>query len=171
MKMGKAGFVAALAGGLGAALLLAGAAGGQPAKGGFSTPLTTLQLMRANVEIPADGIWAAQSAEKLTDQDWLLADQDAVNIVAASSFIAAGGAGPKDRAWAANADYQAWAKDVQDTGLKILAAVKAKDQMKMADAADHLSEVCQSCHDKYRPEISSDGVQRFPFYPARVIKK
>src|SRR5260370_25308472 len=47
------------------------------------------------------------------------------------------------------------------------AAVKAKDQKKLTDAADHLVDVCQSCHDKYRPEKPSDGIARFPFYPAR----
>jgi cytochrome c556 len=126
--------------------------------------------MRANVETAADGVWAAQSAEKLSAADWLLAEQDATNVIASASFIANAGIGPKDKAMQANADYQAWAKDVQDTGIKILAAVKAKDQMAMGAAADHLSDTCQACHDKYRPQVPSDGVVRFPFYPARVIK-
>jgi hypothetical protein len=165
LKSGRS--AAAIAVGLIGAAALAGAASGQTSKGVAATPLTLLQLMRANVEIPADGVWAAQSADKLSDQDWLLAKQDAVNVIASPSFIASAGDGPKDRERQANADYQAWARDVQDTGIKLLAAVKAKDKMKLSDAADHLSEVCQNCHDKYRPEIPSDGVQRFPFYLAR----
>ena len=35
--------------------------------------------MRASIEVPADGLWAAEGAEKLTDEDWLLVDQDAFN--------------------------------------------------------------------------------------------
>ncbi len=171
MSMGDRGFWAVGAAGLGAALILAGTAGGAPAKRGLPPPpLTTLQLMRANVEIPADGIWAAATAKSLSDQDWALAEQDAMNIIASATFIAAGGNTAKDKAKTLKADYQGWAREVQATGIKILAAAKAKDQMKMSEAGDRLVDVCQSCHDKYRPEIPSDGVQRFPFYPARALK-
>jgi hypothetical protein len=154
-------------------LLIAGVGSGQlsAASAPLTTPLTLLELMRANVEIPADGIWAIESAAKLSDQEWLLAQQDAINIIASATFISTGGTGKQDRQWISNADYQAWARDVQQTGLQIRAAVRAKDQKKLADAADHLADVCQSCHDKYRPEKPSDGIARFPFYPARVMKK
>jgi hypothetical protein len=42
-------------------------------------PVSIVDLMRPSVEIPADGIWAAQGAEKLDDDDWLLADEDSVS--------------------------------------------------------------------------------------------
>ena len=171
MTTARTKFAATLAVGLTCAFALAGAAGSQPTNAGLAPPLTLLQLMRANVETSADGIWAVQGAESLSENDWLLAEQDATNIIASASFISSAGNGPKDKTWQANADYQAWAKDIQDTGIKLLAAVKAKDQMKLGEAADHLAETCQGCHDKYRPETPSDGVSRFPFYPARVIKK
>jgi hypothetical protein len=165
------GLAAALALGLGAAALLGGAAGGQtPAKVG-APPLTLLQIMRANVEIPADGVWAVTSKDKLSDREWLLAEQDATNVIASASFIASAGIGPKDKGWQANANYQAWAKQVQDDGLKLLAAVKAKDLKALSDTGDHLAGVCQDCHDKYRPELPSDGIGRFPFYPPREMKK
>ena len=168
--MNNRSLAAAVASGLVGAFLLAGAAGGQPAKTVGSPPVTLLQIMRANVEIAADGIWGVTSNEKLSDPEWLLAQQDATNVVISASLIAGAGNGPKDKTWQANADYQSWAKDVQDTGLKLMAAAKAKDLKALGDQGDHLAEVCQSCHDKYRPEIPSDGVARFPFYPARALK-
>ncbi len=156
--------------GLSGILLLAGAANGASASL-TSPPLTLLELMRANVEIPSDGIWALEGVDKPTNQEWLLGEQDAINLIASVTFIAAGGTGKKDREWVANADWQAWTRDVQQTALQIRAAVKAKDTMKLGAAADHLSDICQSCHDKYRPEKPSDGIARFPFYPPRIIKK
>lgn len=137
----------------------------------LAVPVSILDLMRASVEIPADGIWAAQGAEKLDDDDWLLADEDSVSLAGAATLISKPGTGKNDRQWVANADWQSWARDVQLTALAIRAAAKTKDQAKFSAAADHLSEVCQSCHTKYRPEAPSDGVARYPFYPKRELAK
>jgi hypothetical protein len=60
---------------------------------------------------------------------------------------------------------------VQRTALVIRDAAHAKDLEKLSSAADHLTEVCQTCHAKYRPEVPSDGVARYPFYPKRVLPK
>jgi hypothetical protein len=133
--------------------------------------LSILDLMRASVEIPADGIWAAQGAEKLSEDDWLLVDQDSVSLAGAATLISKPGTGKNDRKWVANADWQSWAHDLQTTALAIRAAAKAKDLAAFGAAADHLSEVCQSCHTKYRPEAPSDGVARYPFYPKRELAK
>jgi hypothetical protein len=137
----------------------------------LGVPVSILDLMRASVEIPADGIWAAQGAEKLDDDDWLLVDEDSVSLAGAATLISKPGTGKNDRKWVANADWQSWVRDVQMTALAIRAAAKAKDQAKFSAAADHLSEVCQSCHTKYRPEAPSDGVARYPFYPKRELAK
>jgi hypothetical protein len=135
----------------------------------LAVPVSLLDLMRASVEIPADGIWAAQGAEKLSDDDWLLADQDSVSLAGAATLISKPGTGKNDRKWVANADWQSWVRDLQTTALAIRAAAQARDQAKFGAAADHLSEVCQSCHTKYRPQAPSDGVARYPFYPKREL--
>ena len=136
-----------------------------------AVPLSILDLMRASVEIPADGIWAAQGAESLSDDDWLLADEDSVSLAGAATLISKPGTGRNDRMWVANPDWQSWVRDLQTTALAIRAAAKAKDPAKFSAAADHLSEICQSCHTKYRPEAPSDGVARYPFYPKREPAK
>jgi mono/diheme cytochrome c family protein len=137
----------------------------------LAVPVSILDLMRASVEIPADGIWAAQGADKITDDDWLLADEDSVSLAGAAVLISMAGTGKNDRKWVANVDWQSWVRDIQKTALAIRAAAKAKDSGKFSAAADHLSEVCQSCHTKYRPEAPSDGVARHPFYPKRELAK
>ena len=135
----------------------------------LAVPVSILDLMRASVEIPADGIWATQGAEKPSDDDWLLADEDSVSLAGAATLISKPGTGTNDRKWVANADWQSWARDMQTTAMKIRAAATAKDLAKFSAAADHLSEICQSCHTKYRPQAPSDGVARYPFYPKREL--
>jgi hypothetical protein len=147
----------------------------QPAAAAAAAPLrlpvSMLDVMRASVEIPADGLWAAESAAKLSDQDWLLADQDAADLAAATALMSLPGTGKNDQKWIANADWHMWTLDVQKTALAIRQAVKAKNQMMLASGADHLADTCQTCHDKYRPETPSDGIIRYPFYPKRVPAK
>jgi hypothetical protein len=140
-----------------------------PAASALHLPFPIRDYMRASVEIPSDGLWAAQAASMLSDDEWLLADQDSADLAAAATFMNVPGNGKDDEKWVANADWQMWAADVQKTALQIRDAVKAKDQMKLSDGADHLAETCQACHDKYRPETPSDGIARFPFYPKRIM--
>lgn len=134
-------------------------------------PISMLDMMRASVEIPSSGLWAIQSAEKLSDEDWLLVDQDAADLAASTTLMSMPGAGKNDAAWVANADWQAWTAEVRNTALEARAAGEAKDQARLSTALDHLTEVCQACHDKYRPEIPSDGVARYPFYPPRALSE
>jgi hypothetical protein len=99
----------------------------------------------------------------------LLADEDSVSLAGAAMLISKPGTGKNDGKWVANSDWRSWASDMQTTALSIRAAAKAKDLTKFSAAADHLSEVCQSCHTKYRPQVPSDGVARYPFYPKREL--
>ena len=143
---------------------------GAPARP-LALPISLVDLMRASIEIPADGLWAAAGADKLSEEDWQLADQDAVSLIAASTLVASAGTGKLDRKWVANADWKSWVREMEKTALAIRAAVKAQDQKKFAAAADHLQTTCEACHTKYRPQSPSDGFSRYPFYPKRELAK
>ena len=134
-------------------------------------PISLADVMRASVEIPADGIWAAEGAEKMSEEDWQLADQDAVNLIAATTLVSTAGTGRHDRKWVAHADWQSWVRQMEKTALAIRAAAKAQDQKKLAAVADHLQQICEACHTKYRPQTPTDGVSRYPFYPKRELAK
>ncbi|HWW20187.1 MAG TPA: cytochrome c [Steroidobacteraceae bacterium] len=131
--------------------------------------ISQLELMRASVQIPADGIWGAAGADKLSDDEWLLAEQDSTNLVAAASLLGMPGTGKKDRNWIASADWQGWVREFRRTALELHAAAKAHDLPKLSAAGDHLTKVCEDCHAKYRPATPSDGVSRYPFYPKREL--
>jgi hypothetical protein len=137
----------------------------------LNLPISLVDLMRASIEIPADGLWAAAGADKLSEEDWQLADQDAVNLIAATTLVASAGTGKNDRKWVAHADWQSWVREMERTALAIRAAIKAEDQKTLAAVADQLQQTCEGCHTKYRPQTPSDGVSRYPFYPKRELAK
>ena len=121
--------------------------------------------MRASVEIPADGVWAAEGSDKLSEEEWQLADQDAVNLLWPPHLISrAAGIRRKNDAKlvaATAGDWQAWVRDMEKTARQIRAAVKAMDQKKLAAAADHLyRRSARPATTKYRPKAPSDGVNR-----------
>jgi hypothetical protein len=142
-----------------------------PAKSTAVLPISIADLMRASIEIPADGIWAAEGAEQLSEEEWQLADQDSVNLITGTMPVTRAGSGKNDAKWVAAADWQVWAKDLQKTAFQVRDAVKAKDQKKLAAAGDHLQEICEGCHTKYRPQSPTDGISRYPFYPKRELQK
>jgi hypothetical protein len=170
MRIGK---ICAVAAGATAfiSLCIAASASGTPQTSAAPLPISIADLMRASIEIPADGIWAAEAAEHLSDEEWQLADQDAVNLITGSMLVPRAGLGKNDAKWVAAADWQAWAKDLQKTALQVREAVKAKDQKKLASTGDHLQEICEGCHTKYRPQTPTDGILRYPFYPKRELQK
>jgi hypothetical protein len=134
-------------------------------------PLSVADLMRASIEVPADGIWAAEGAEKLSDEEWQLAEQDAVNLIAATQLMSKAGTGKQDAKWVSAAEWQNWSREMQKTALQIRSAAKEMDQKKLAAGGDHLQELCEACHTKYRPQSPTDGVSRYPFYPKRELQK
>ena len=49
-----------------------------------------------------------------------------------------------------NADWSRFVQGLQDAGMVAYKAAQAKDQDKILDAADVLTNACANCHDKYR---------------------
>ena len=142
-----------------------------PPKPATALPLSIADLMRASIEIPADGIWAAEGSEKLSDEEWQLADQDSVNLLVAAQLMSKAGTDKQDAKWVSAADWQTWSRDMQKTALQIRSAAKEMDQKKLAAAGDRLQELCEACHTKYRPQTPTDGISRYPFYPKRELSK
>jgi hypothetical protein len=135
----------------------------------LSWPISLVDIMRASVEIPAEGIWAAEGNQNMTDEDWALADEDAVNLIVASAVIAHPGTGKNDAVWTKAKDWQGWATDLGKSAAAIREAVRQRDPQAMAISGDRLGQVCEACHTKYRPQTPSDGFERYPFYPKRDL--
>jgi cytochrome c5 len=131
-------------------------------------PVPINAVMVAMVDFAADGIWRPAVSEKpLTNNQWLLAEQDAVNLVAAATLITTAGTGVNDAVWVADPDWRRWATDMQNSALQAKAAVGQKDQARLKLVGDDLVETCQACHQKFKPGLPSMGITRFPIYPKR----
>jgi hypothetical protein len=131
-------------------------------------PLPINAVMVALVDFAADGIWRPAALETgLTTDQWLLAEQDAINLIASTTLITTAGTGANDAEWVQDPDWRRWATEMQVVALEAKAAVDAKDQERLRLVGDRLVELCQACHQKFKPGLPSMGITRFPVYPKR----
>jgi hypothetical protein len=125
-------------------------------------------VMVALVDFAADGVWRPAASEiALSDDQWLLAEQDAINLIASATLITTPGTGANDAQWVEDADWRRWATEMRTVALEAKAAVDARDQERLGLVGDRLVELCQSCHQKFKPGLPTMGVTRFPIYPKR----
>lgn len=125
-------------------------------------------VMVAQIDFAADGIWRPAASDlPLNNDQWLLAEQDAINLIASTSLITMPGAGANDAQWVNDPDWRRWASEMRTVALEAKAAVDAKDQERLALVGDRLVELCQGCHQKFKPGLPSMGITRFPIYPKR----
>ncbi|MEP7209632.1 MAG: cytochrome c, partial [Alphaproteobacteria bacterium] len=115
-------------------------------------------VMAFFVDFSAYGVFtAATSEEKLTDKDWLDTGVAAVNLIASTSLISMPGSGPNDAAWVKDSDYRRWSEAMQAQSIDVAQAVHRRDLGQFRSAARKLSDTCQSCHQKFRPELPDGG--------------
>jgi hypothetical protein len=58
------------------------------------------------------------------------------------------------------ADFQKFARDMRTAGLAVLEAARAKNQEKVSDATNTLTDACSSCHEVYRDKGPADSPAR-----------
>ncbi|HEX5007743.1 MAG TPA: hypothetical protein VFV70_11555, partial [Hyphomonadaceae bacterium] len=103
----------------------------------------------------------------LTQDQWLLAEQDAINLIASTTLITTPGTGEHDADWVKDPDWRRWATEMQVVALEAKAAVDQQNQERLRLVGDRLVELCQACHQKFKPGLPSMGITRFPIYPKR----
>ncbi|MEZ5937047.1 MAG: hypothetical protein R3C52_02370 [Hyphomonadaceae bacterium] len=129
-------------------------------------PIPINSVMVSLVDFAADGIWRpAGQDEPMTDKQWLMAEKDAADLVASATLITTAGTGVNDAEWVKEADWLRWSTEMQQVALEAQSAVQAKDKERLRLVGDRLVEVCQTCHQKYKPGLPSMGITRFPVYP------
>jgi hypothetical protein len=134
----------------------------------LALPIPINAVMVALVDFAADGIWRpAVSDLPLSDEQWLLAEQDAYNLIASTTLITTAGTGTNDETWVKDPDWRRWASEMQVVAQEAKAAVDARDQERLRLVGDRLVELCQACHQKFKPGLPMMGITRFPIYPKR----
>ena len=58
------------------------------------------------------------------------------------------------------ADFQKFARDMRAAGEKVLQAARTKNQEKVSDATNDLSDACAGCHEVYRDKGPADSAAR-----------
>jgi hypothetical protein len=59
-----------------------------------------------------------------------------------------------------NADFQRFAQDMRKAGLAVLQAAHTKNQEKVSDATNDLTDACSGCHEVYRDTGPADSAAR-----------
>lgn len=121
-------------------------------------------LMVDLVDHAAHEIWDAGYANNLTEHDWQVVEQHAIQLVASGTLVSLGGTGPADRGWALAPAWQEWAGKLADSGLAAQAAVANADQEALLRAGDNLVATCEGCHSVFKPDTPTEGLEHVPHY-------
>jgi cytochrome c556 len=139
------------------------------AKTGPSQPANLGQLMKGVLYINSNVIFAAQSTnpndvKQAKDSSvavnalesaygkWEAVENSSLAIAEAASLLTLPGrkcANGRDVP-IRNADWPKFVQGVREAGMTAYRAAKAKDQDKILDAAEVITNACAACHDKYR---------------------
>jgi hypothetical protein len=121
-------------------------------------------LMVDLVDHAAHFLWDASYESKLSGSDWQQIEQHAIQLVASGTLISLPGSGPADRGWVMSPAWQEWSQKLTDGGLAALAAAKNVDQKALERAGDAIVQVCEGCHDVFKPETPTEGIMHIPHY-------
>lgn len=129
--------------------------------------VTINAMMVGTLDFAADGIWRPAALKtNLTDDEWLLAQQDATTLVAATSLMSIPTVGgERDARFVTDPQWRQWTLALQAAGEDALEAAKKHDKQALKDAGDAAVEVCQACHTHFKPGMPGGGITRYPEYP------
>ena len=115
---------------------------------------TIMETMVVTVTPASDIIWGVEDPQ--TDEEWQVLDDAAVTLMKAFEATRAGGIGPNDNAWAAEAKFQTYV-DQEMAAIELSrAAIAARDLEALFDAGGELYTPCEECHIDYNPAVSAD---------------
>jgi hypothetical protein len=115
------------------------------------TAMTINDLM-VNVVTPAtDTLWGIEDPQ--TDAEWQVFVDAANTVIDAGNAIKAGGTGPSDDEWAANAEWQAFADRLIAAATDARQAAREKDLEAMWSAGDVMYPPCEECHLQFHPDL------------------
>ena len=112
-------------------------------------PISINAVMVALVDQAAHEIWDGGNQDRdLTDREWLLIEQHALQLAAAGSVISLGGTGPADHGWMLSPAWQDWSRKLGAVALEAKAGRRCQEQSGVAR--------CRRQADRYLRELSQD---------------
>ena len=121
-------------------------------------------LMVAVVDWAAHELWEAGYADTLTDRNWLTTKQYATQLLASGTLVSLGGTGRADRMWVTNREWQRWSSRMIEETREALIAIEAKDQEGLLASGERLINVCEGCHEIFKPTLPTEGIMHVPHH-------
>ncbi len=113
--------------------------------------LTVKEVMTAVIAPTTATIWGAYELE--SDSEWQEIENAALTVIAAGNLLADGGAGPEDKGWAAEEDWQGYNNQMITAAREVITAVGNQDEEALFNAGnDSLYPPCESCHQQYQEQ-------------------
>jgi cytochrome c556 len=122
-------------------------------------PFSVNEMMVMIVDQPGERLWDVEKGgAPKTTEDWYRLENHAVALASAATLIQLGGTGPNDMVWSAQPEWRASADHLVSASLQARDAARAKDMAALVKANGVIVDACQSCHDKYKPDIPTGGL-------------
>ena len=111
--------------------------------------LSVNDIMVSIVTPATNTLWGADDPK--SDAEWQVLEEAAVAVIAATSLITDGGAGPSDTEWAADPGWQGYAATMMKAAEDARAATRAQDFDALMQAMDEIYPPCEECHQAFHP--------------------
>lgn len=129
----------------------------------LTLPVSINAAMVGMIDHSADYIFAVGNGDlPRNDNDWHLVSNSAYEIVLSGAVIQIPGTGEFDREWVQNPEWIELSEELTRIGQDSvqLAEAKSTDVEAWRAVGDRLIQNCLNCHQKFKPEIPSEGILR-----------
>jgi hypothetical protein len=124
-------------------------------------PISINAVMVSTIDHASDYMFAIGNGDMpKSDHDWYLVENSAYETMLGGRIIQFAGTGSNDAAWVADPEWKQLADQLTSLGEEGLKLAKARDsdQKKWMDLGNRLVDDCLACHQKFKPEIPSQGI-------------
>jgi hypothetical protein len=122
------------------------------------------ELMVAWIDHSGHELWDVEPEGRApkTDAAWREVERHATQLAASGTLIALGGTGQADPGWAQSPDWKKYAQELTNSAAAALSAARSRNFEALVKANGQLVDVCESCHDQFKPEVPTEGKTHQP---------
>ena len=122
-------------------------------------PFSVNRQMVSLVDNEAHVLWGAEreGAAPQSEAEWNTIEDHALQLVAAGYLLARGGTGPEDAQWSAQPEWRRESKAMIDAAMAAATAAESKNMENLLNANGRLVDSCLACHERFKPEIPTEG--------------
>lgn len=128
-------------------------------------PVSVNAIMVTFVDHAAHHIWDYGSMQReMADEEWRIVEYYAIQLAAAGPTLTLGGTGEFDNAWAASPQWATHARNMSTIAQQAIVAAQDHDKALLQAVGNDLTDSCEGCHDLFKPDLPSEGIDHNPDY-------